>query len=155
MWIFLTHRLTRYSREQKDLLLKRLNDHAVSSRSLNYLTATVQDYGITVRPKQQGRIVVKEKFGKGTFMLLLSVTNSGDGSIVDVTIKPTRSSFVVRSLLAFFVIVCPVPLALKSAFVGILFISGLIGLAIKVWWTNDFLEKKLLTSADSFKDRNL
>lgn len=152
MWIFLTHRLTHYSREQKKLFLKRLNDHAESSRSLNYFTATIQDYGITLKSKQ-GRVLIRDRFGKRNFYLILAVSETADGCIVHVTVKPTLGNIIIMSMLALFVLVCQFPLALKVAFVGALFILELVALAFNVWWTNDLFEKKLL-NANSFSQRS-
>jgi len=147
MWIFLTHHLTFCSSEKKDVFLQRLNDHAESSRSLNYFTAPIQDYGIIIK-SQPGRILIRNKFGRENFHILLIDSETDDGCIVHVTIRPTTGNIAMKALLALFVLICPFALVLKIGFVGVLFIIEQIALAFKVWWAKDFFEKKLLIKGD-------
>ena len=154
MWIFLTHHLTLYSKEPKDAFLKRLDDHAQSSRSLNFFTATIQDYGVTLKSRQ-GRIRVKQKFGKGNFVLTVMVSEADDGCIVHAVVKPSLGNIIVNGLLLLFVFVCPFPLEIKVAFAGLMFILQLIALGFTACWTKDLFEKKLLTTIRLAKDRSL
>ena len=154
MWIFLTHRLTLHSHEQKENFLRRLSDHAESSKSLNYFTATIQDYGITVKSNNK-RILVRDKFGRRNFFLAITVSEATKGCIIHATVKPTLGNIIVNIILTLFVLICPFPMELKYVFIGLIFIFELIALAFNVWWAKDLFAKKLLTNNSSVKDRNL
>lgn len=154
MWILLTHQVTLHLPVKKGVFLKRLNDHAESSRSLNYFTATIQDYGITIKLKQE-RIIVRDKFGKRNFCLTLTVSDTDDGCIIQATVSPALGNIAMKGLLVLFVLVCPFPLTLKVACVALSYILELISLAFSVWWTSDLFQKKLLANSNPVKGRNL
>lgn len=152
MWIFLTHRLSFVSPENKESFLKRLNDHAVASKSLSYFTTTVQDYGIVVKFKQE-RTVIKEKFGRRNFILVLTLSQSSNGSKLHVMIRPSTGNMLLSILLAAFVSVITFQIEIIIGFVLTLLIFQWIALGFTVWWTKNFFTTRLMVT-ELPKDHN-
>jgi hypothetical protein len=152
MWLFFAHRFTINSSETPPMFLKRLQEHEIASKSLSFLTATIQDYGISVIYKRRC-IVIKDKFSKADFVIQLKVSGQNRGSRLDVLIRPSVANIIMNLLMAFFALIIPFPIVAKIGFLGVLIVFQLIALGFQAWWTRDLLEKKLIVR-DTAKDRN-
>ena len=135
--------MTLNCREPKEIFLKRLSDHAESSQYLNFFTATIQDYGIILKPKQ-GEMLVRNRFGRRNFFLTIVVSETHDGCIIHISVKPTWGNMITSASLLLFILICPFQFAAKVAFAGVLFTIELIALAFYVWWTKDLFQKQVV-----------
>ncbi len=129
----------------EDEIEDRLRSHEEFSKTKNFFTATSDEFRIKTINKGQDILIIKRDGGRTPLPTKIVMTLSRDrGTVITIRITPRIIGLVWLSPIVMLAIFIPSPIILKTFMIGIIYLFGMFGFWIDVWWTRALFERKLL-----------